>query len=220
MQSRSPDPASAVTSVGRPADTSPQAPSPGAAAAPGEAGIRRRSFLVRLAGLGPGLVALQQIPFSLVVGTACAQAPGNRHLSAGERVLFGKIIERMVRTGDPKAPTAADVGALDRVELLLAQLDPALVDAIRTALDLVDWWPATAGFRFSRFGSLEPEAQDESLDGWRRSGVATRRRVFYALRNVALFAYWGDERTWDLIGYPGPWIGNPKRPQPTARVQS
>ena len=91
------------------------------------------------------------------------------------------------------------------------------MNAVRTALDVVDWWPATAGLRFKRFGSLEPGQQDESLDGWRRSSIATRRRVFYSLRNIALFAYWTDERTWPLIGYPGPWLGDPRRPQPGAR---
>ena len=90
---------------------------------------------------------------------------------------------------------------------MLARLDEPLVDAVRTALRLVDWWPATTGFRFKRFGSLDPEAQRESLDGWRTSGLATRRRVFYALRNLSLFAYWSHEETWRLIGYPGPWIG-------------
>jgi hypothetical protein len=177
--------------------------------------VNRRTFLRRVAGLGPALVVLQQLPLG-IVATACAAPPAERLLSEGETKLFGIILERMVRTGVPGAPSAADVGAMQRVEALLAQLDESLVNAIRTALDLVDWWPATAGLRFKRFGSLEPEQQDESLDGWRRSSVATRRRVFYSLRNIALLAYWSDDRTWPLIGYPGPWLGNPERPQPRA----
>jgi hypothetical protein len=165
--------------------------------------MNRRSFL-KLAGLGSALVALGNLPLGVRLAHA---APGSAGiLSAHERELFGMIIERMVDTGQAGAPAPADLGALETVELLLAQLDAALVDAVRTSLRLVDWWPATGGLRFKRFGALSPEEQDESLDGWRRSRLETRRRVFYALRNLSLYAYWTHEETWGLIGYGGPWI--------------
>jgi hypothetical protein len=167
--------------------------------------MNRRSFL-KLASLGPTLIALQQLPLAGLAGSARAGAPGGAVLDAHERELFLSIIERMVDTGEPSAPAPRDLGVLETLEGLLEQLDAALVDSVRTALKLVDWWPATGELRFKRFGALTPEEQDESLESWRRSGLETRRRVFYALRNLSLYAYWSREETWGLIGYPGPWI--------------
>jgi hypothetical protein len=154
--------------------------------------MNRRSFL-KLASLGPTLVALQNLPLAGFAGAARAAPGADAILDAHEQRLFLTIIERMVDTGEAGAPAPRDIGVLETLEGLLAQLDVALVDTIRTALKLVDWWPATGELRFKRFG-------------WRRSGLETRRRVFYALRNVSLFAYWSREETWGLIGYPGPWI--------------
>jgi hypothetical protein len=165
--------------------------------------MKRRSFL-RLVGLGSTLVALGHLPLGGPLARAAA-AEGEI-LSAHERELLLAIIERMVDTGEADAPGPRDLGVLETAEALLAQLDSALVEAVRSALRLVDWWPATGELRFKRFGSLTPEEQDESLEGWRRSRLETRRRVFYALRNLSLHAYWSHEETWRLIGYGGPWI--------------
>jgi hypothetical protein len=167
--------------------------------------MNRRSFL-KLASLGPTLVALQNLPLAGLAGAARAAPRGDAILDAHERELFLTIIERMVDMGEPGAPAPRELGVLETLEGLLAQLDLALVDSVRTALKLVDWWPATGELRFKRFGALTPEEQDASLEGWRRSGLETRRRVFYALRNLSFHAYWSRKETWGLIGYPGPWI--------------
>jgi hypothetical protein len=167
--------------------------------------MNRRSFL-KLASLGSTLLALEHLPLAGFGGSARAAAPAAGILDAHERELLLTIIEHMVDTGEPGAPTPEHLGVVETVEALLAQLDPPLVDSVRTALRLVDWWPATGELRFKRFGALTPEERNESLEGWRRSGLETRRRVFYALRNISLYAYWSHEETWGLIGYGGPWI--------------
>ncbi len=170
--------------------------------------MRRREFL-GLSSLGPALLALSSLPLGAFAAAAegAAPAPAERALDDREREVFLAIAERMVDTGLPDAPRARDVGADAIAERVLAALDPALVRALRLALAGVDWWPALAELRFARFTSLGPDEQEASLEGWRSSGSALRRRVFYALRNFAFLCYWSQDATWGLIGYPGPWLG-------------
>ncbi len=168
--------------------------------------MRRREFLA-LSSLGPALLALSSLPVGAFAAGAPAAPGDTRVLDDAERELFLAIAERMVDTGLANAPRARDVGALATAERALAALDPTLVSALRVALALVDWWPALVELRFTRFASLPPDAQDASLEGWRSSGSELRRRVFYALRNLAFLSYWSQDATWPLIGYPGPWLG-------------
>lgn len=168
--------------------------------------MRRREFLAATS-LGPALLALSSLPLAGFAAADSTPDSGDRVLDDHERELFLAIAERMVETGLPHAPRVRDTGALAAVERALAALDPALVRALRIALALVDWWPALVELRFTRFAALPPEAQDESLEGWRASGSELRRRVFYALRNLAFLGYWSQDATWSLVGYPGPWLG-------------
>ena len=176
--------------------------------------MRRRTFL-KLGALGPAMLALQQLPArgAWLAGTppaAGASEPGaERVLDDDESELLMTIVERMVDTGDPSAPSPREIGTLATLEATLAALDASLVDELRLALRLVDYWPFAFELQFRRFRSLSNEAQDRSLEGWRTSRIETRRRVFYALRNLALLGYWSQDETWPLIGYAGPWIRRP-----------
>ena len=166
--------------------------------------MNRRAFL-RAAALGPAMVALARMP--LAPAPALASAAGERILDDDQRDLLLAVTARMVETGRTDAPSPSEVGAVARVERLLASLDPAIADGVKLALRLVDLWPALFELRFRRFRNLPPEEMDESLEGWRRSGLDLRRNVFYGLRALSIFGYWSAEPTWPLIGYPGPWIG-------------
>lgn len=42
------------------------------------------------------------------------------------------------------------------------------------------------------------------LDRWRDSGWALKRSAYDALHQLILAAWYGDERSWRAIGYPGP----------------
>ncbi len=164
--------------------------------------MKRRTFL-RIGALAPAVLALEQLP--LLARAAPAAGTKTSLLDPREREVLLAVIERMVDTGRADAPTPADVGAVERVERLFSQLDPELVDAFRWALWLIDLWPLLE-LRFERFRSLEVGDRDASLEGWRRSRLDFRRQIFDALRTISLLAYWSDEATWPLIGYPGPWI--------------
>ena len=168
--------------------------------------MNRRQFL-RLSGLTPALLMLQQIPF------AAAASPGSlqsvRLAPDDARVLMA-VVERMTETGTSGAPAPNALGTLSTIEAILSRLDAELVSALRIALRVVEWWPAVLEGKFQRFSKLAPDAQTRSLEGWRSSGIAARRAVFAALRNLALLAYWSRPETWPLIGYGGP--GGGRRP--------
>ncbi len=166
--------------------------------------MNRRAFL-RAAALGPAMVALTRLP--LAPTAALASAGDERILDDDQRDLLLAVTARMVDTGRPDAPSPSEVGTVERVERLLASLDPTIADGVKLALRLVDLWPVLFELRFRRFRNLTPAEMDESLEGWRRSGLDLRRQVFYGLRAVSLLGYWSAEKTWPLIGYPGPWIG-------------
>jgi hypothetical protein len=139
-----------------------------------------------------------------------ATVPGENCLLDGDDAdLLMAIVERMVDTGEAGAPSPREIGTLAAIEGALAPFGEALIQDLRLALRLVEYWPVFLEWRFGRFRSLSPEAQAQSLEGWRTSRIETRRRVFYALRNLALLGYWSQEETWPLIGYGGPWIRRP-----------
>ena len=177
--------------------------------------MRRRTFL-KLGALGPAMLALEQLPARAAGGPAASptlggapERDGEHLLDPDEADLLMAIVERMVDTGDPRAPAPRAIGTFAAIEATLAQLHPSLLDELRLALRGVDFWPLLFEWRFRRFRSLSFEAQDQSLEGWRTSRIETRRRVFYALRNLALLGYWSQDETWPLIGYGGPWIRRP-----------
>jgi hypothetical protein len=150
------------------------------------------------------MVALGRVP---IAPAGVEAATDEALLDADERAILLAVVERMVDTGEPSAPSPQEVRAVERIEALLSISDPELPRALRIALSLVDLWPALVELRFRRFRSLTDEEKDRSLEGWRRSRLELRRRIFYGLRAVALYGYWGAEATWRLVGYPGPWIG-------------
>jgi hypothetical protein len=172
--------------------------------------VNRRALL-RLGALAPAMLALRALPHAALATPAAGGANPSGSAAGGvleedESELLLAIVERMVDAGEPDAPRPRDIGTLAAIDSVLGRLDPEIVDPLRTALWLVDWWPTLGELRFRRFRSLSPSEQDESLEGWRTSGLTLRRAVFYALRNLAMLGYWSQSETWALIGYAGPWI--------------
>jgi hypothetical protein len=51
---------------------------------------------------------------------------------------------------------------------------------------------------------MDPAQQDASLAASMRSRLGLRRRVFYALRNLAFLGYYAQDEVWPVIGYAGP----------------
>jgi len=186
----------------------------------------RRGFLkLGLAGLGGAaslapLAGLRALPASAAApGDADAPAEG-AFFSPREREILAAVAERMVETGDPRAPALAETGALDTIDRACAELPPAVTELLPLALRLFEWWPFLFELRFRRFSDLAPEARDASLTGWMERRFAVRRTAFLGLRNLALLAWWSQPETWPLIGYRGPLIAPDETPAAVAAASA
>ncbi len=60
---------------------------------------------------------------------------------------------------------------------------------------------------WSAFATLEPAEQATALADWLESPLPFRRQVGQALRQLVLAHCYGNEATWPLVEYPGPWLG-------------
>lgn len=171
-----------------------------------------RRGLLRLgastAALG-ALAGLRAVPASAAPSVA-AGAAGLRFFDATSAEILVHVVERMVDTGDPKAPPVRATAAIATIDALCAGLDPVLVQPLPLALRLVEWGPFVFDLRFSRFTRLAPGEKDAALRGWMESRLAVRRMAFHALRNLAFLGYWSQPETWPLVDYAGPLLD----PQP------
>ena len=165
--------------------------------------MQRRTLLklgvgatVTLAVLGGGLALLRP---GLVDG----------RLSAVARTLMRAVAEAVL-DGSLPADATSRAAALDahlqRLEVLVAGLPPATRDELSQLLSLL----STAPGRLAMTGLAQdwPEAGvasvQQAMQGMRLSGIAVRRQVHQALRDLTNAAYYADASTWALLGYPGP----------------
>ena len=66
-------------------------------------------------------------------------------------------------------------------------------------------------FSTTRFTQLPPEKQDARLQKM-ADGIEVERQVFNSLKELTLFFFYCDERSWKGIGYDGPQGIKRKRP--------
>jgi hypothetical protein len=102
-------------------------------------------------------------------------------------------------------PTAAETRVARRIDRELSFADERLVAQVRAALWVLEWGPLVE-LRLRRFTRLEPQAQDEFLQGCLGSSWRLQRDAFLGLRFLCLFFHYTDDRTWPSIGYGGPWV--------------
>jgi hypothetical protein len=122
-------------------------------------------------------------------------------LSPKEYLILDAVVARVVAADGPEAPGAQAVSATLHVDRYLGQLDDALRADVRALLHLLEH-----GAGWTRFTHLSPPAQDEVLRAWQTSRLTVRRRGLQALRTLAFFGYWRDDRTWPLLAYSGPML--------------
>jgi len=162
----------------------------------------RRGFL-RLAAASAALTALSRIPAAgAVAGNRCKTSFFSEH----ERELLTGVVERMVATGAPDAPTVRETGSIEVIDRICAGLDPGVSGVLPNLLRLVEWGPLLLDFTPTRFSKMSDAEKDASLRAWMTSRLDLRRRAFYALRNLSYLGYYSQDATWDLIGYQGPFV--------------
>lgn len=131
--------------------------------------------------------------------------------------VLAAAADRLAPTG-PGWPTAGDLEVAEKIDDLLARGDPATAAELTQVLALLE--NALVGFvlggRITTFTGSAPEVQDAVLDGWRRSRVSVLRTAFKALNGLVGASYFGDPRTYALVGYPGPPDFRVPEPAPVA----
>ena len=168
----------------------------------------RRGFLELGASAGlAALTGLRSLPAMAAAGSG--ETAAGAFFSGREREILRAVVERMVETGDPRAPAVSETRTLETIDAACAALPPVVTGQLPLALQLFEWWPFLLELRFRRFSELDAEARDERLRGWMESRFAVRRMAFLALRNLAMLGWWSQEETWPLIGYRGPLLAPP-----------
>lgn len=166
-----------------------------------------RRALLRSGFAGLGLVVLAGTGIA-VQGTKLRRAPSRplRVLTLAEYSIVAAIADRVCPSPRPGVPgaTAVDVGSLVDAALVTAHDDAK--QGVKLGLRIVEsgLTGALFGERVRPFTALSGEDQDATLLRFRDSRVAIRRTLFKALTGLCAALYYGDERTWAGVGYPGP----------------
>jgi hypothetical protein len=107
-------------------------------------------------------------------------------------------------------PSARDVRVAERIDRELSFAGARLQRDVKNAIFLVEHgsWARLS----SRFTAMEPAAQDAYLERM-ATAPGLSRQAFAGLREMAVFFYYVDERTWPSIQYPGPLVTIPSPPE-------
>ncbi len=173
--------------------------------------LARRDFL---RGAAYGTVALTAAGW---LPSGCAgyqdlvrpeEARGLRFFDAKQLAIFRAVAKRMIPDEDGW-PTVEEARVAELVdeELALWRNEPPLgpvLDDLKLLLALVEHGTLLDG-HWSRFTRLPPDAQDDVLASWEASSIEVRRVGFQALKNLVVFTYYDDDRTFAKLSYAGPW---------------
>lgn len=165
--------------------------------------MKRRTWLalgaISAAALvvGGGSLALMQ------PGLAGAKlSPSGREVFTGAaRGLLDGIIPR-----EAEARATAIQGLLARIDGLVASLPPHAQAELSQLLALLASAPgrrAFAGLASPWSDATTPEVQ-QALQSMRVSRVSLRQQGYQALHDIVGAAYFSDDATWSMLGYPGP----------------
>jgi hypothetical protein len=160
----------------------------------------RRGFL-RLAGTSASLAALSQLR---ALPAAAVAAPGGRFFAPADTEVLTQVVERLVASDDPGAPSVRETRTMATIDRVCGHLDASVTDPLPWLLRAVEFGPIVFDWTPSRFTRLDADGQDAALRGWMTSRLALRRQAFQALRNLAFLGYYTQPAAWSGIGYAGP----------------
>lgn len=144
-------------------------------------------------------------------GAAALLQPGleGGGLSPAGREVFvavGRaILDKTLPTQEGPRQIALN-GLLGRVDALVQALPPP---AQRELSQLLSLLASSAGRRaLAGLGPSWPQASiaeiQQALQGMRLSSLALRQQAYAALHDISTGAYFSDEASWSILGYPGP----------------
>jgi hypothetical protein len=157
------------------------------------------------------LGALSATVLVLAGGAAALIEPGltGVRLSAAGRDVFsgvGRAVLHATLPTDEGARQIALKGLLARIDTLVTGLPPHAQAELSQLLSLL----ASSGGRRALTGLSQPWAEapaadiQQALQGMRLSSLALRQQAYGALHDITASAYFADDATWSLLGYPGP----------------
>jgi hypothetical protein len=190
-------------------------PTESAAARPGSAIPRRkwlRSLLIggTLAALG-GAVAL----FRTSGYEALPSSGQLRVLAPWQYAVVRAVARRMVASDRAEGvPSPDDVGVAEFVDGYLLGMRAAMRrDVFRLLAYIEQLAPLGAGYK-QRFTELLPDEQDEVLLALEASRFDQLRAGFQAMKSLVMMGYYGDARTFSILGYGGPFVLDRSEPAP------
>ena len=164
----------------------------------------QRRTLLKL-GLVSGTV------LALAGGAAMLMQPGlvQRRLTDAGRALFigvGRAILQGTLPPDPAEQRQALEGMADRVDILAQNLPPHVVDELSQLVGLLGSSAGRVALAGLSTGWLEatPEQVSAALNDMRYSRLTLRQQAYQALHEIVGGAYFSEETTWAVVGYPGP----------------
>ena len=166
--------------------------------------IPRRTFL-KLGLGGVGLLALGGAGLALQSTTLVEPQGPLRCLNVRQYSILYAVADAIVSPSEDM-PSVGDLGAVETMDGLLAQLHPDDMGQILQVLSLLE--NALTGLlldgRVQTFTSYSRTRRVEILDGWRTSRIGTKQQAFVALHGLCVASYWGNPKAYAFTGYPGP----------------
>lgn len=164
----------------------------------------QRRTLLKL-GLASGAV------LALAGGAAVLLRPGleQGRLAPAARPLFvslGRAILQGTLPAEPGAQARALDGLVERVDALAQNLPLPVQAELSELVGLLCTAPGRrllAGLA-PGWEEARPEEVRAALDGMRFSALALRQQAYQALHEIVGGAYFSEESTWKVLGYPGP----------------
>ena len=147
----------------------------------------------------------------LAGGAAALIEPGlmGGRLSESGREVFSSVGRAVLDKSIPAEDGARQIalnGLLTRIDTLVAGLPPHAQAELSQLLSLL----SSSGGRRALAGLSQPWTDasvadiQRALQGMRLSSLALRQQAYGALHDITASAYFSDETTWSLLGYPGP----------------
>lgn len=172
----------------------------------------RRRFL-RTGLFGGALLSLSAIVGRSLSGYHLpASAARPRTLSEKELLVLAAIVMRIVAPDAADAPPADGLAMASWLDGYLGGMDPELVKDVRALLHFVEHGGPLFRLRATRFSHMSDLEQDATLAAFADSPIAVRRQGLQALRALGFLAYYREDRTFAMLGYPGPMIGRKTAP--------
>ena len=167
--------------------------------------LSRRSLL-KTGLVGVVIVAAGGVGLALQSSRLRKVKTGLRVFTAQEYAIFAAIADRVCPALGEGAPGALALDVPGKADALLAGAEIEAQEGVKLALRAFESGLTGALFfeRVRPFTQLSPEDQDRVLARWRDSNIGFRRTVYRALSSLVGALYYGDERTWQRMGYPGP----------------